>query len=183
MTGTARSAQDGSPAVADDRGLRDSSLVSWLTMAVSLLIVGLLTWITISAIRGGGDEENDAGDGSDSIASSSGEQTAVDEVAVTIGTEGHQIVVACFLPTATNPPLIAFASSAPVQLDLTVEATLIGSDEGRFRTVATADDLRPGEQRQSVPRTTETSTVVIDGEVVGCEIQSVQADRQVVRFG
>ncbi len=183
MTGTVRREEDDTPAVADDIGLRGSSFVSWLVMAVSLLIVALLTWLTISVIRGDSRSDEATDESADSIESTPGDQTASDEVIVTIGSQGHQVIVACFLPSATAPPLVVFASSAPTAVDLKAEATLIDSSGTVFRTVALAEQLRPGEQREAVPRTTATSTVVIDEEVVDCQILSVQADRQIVRFG
>lgn len=182
MTGTVRPGEEETPAVADDAGLRGSSVVSALVMVVSLLIVALLTWITISVIRGSG-AVDEAADDADTIESSTGDQAANDEVAVSIGTEGHQVVVACFLPSSTAPPLVVFASSAPTNVDLQAETTLIDSNDATYRTVASAKQLRPGEQRQAVPRTVEASTVVVQGQVKDCRIESVQADRQIVRFG
>ncbi len=182
MTGTVRPDEEETPAVADDLGLRGSSVVSWLVMAVSLLTVALLTWITISVIRSGGTDDEVA-ETADTIESSSGDQAASDEVAVSIGTEGHRVLVACFLPSPTTPPLVVFASSAPVNVDLQAETTLIDSEEETYRTVADAKQLRPGEQRQAVPRTVEASTVVVENRIKDCRIESVQADRQIVRFG
>ena len=182
MTGIAGRQEDEGPAVADNLGFMARSRISSMIMAVSLLIVGLLTWITVGTIRGGADDGKTANKTTDFIGSISGDQTASDEVSVSIGVEGHPVVVACFLPTATTPPLVVFASSAPSNLDMRAEVLLIDGSAAAFQTVAEAERLRPGEQRQAVPRTLQRSTVVIEERVVDCLIQSVQSDRQIVRF-
>lgn len=161
-----------------------TSITSALIIAASFLAVFTLAWIAVTVIR----DQRVRDDGTTETASIDIADTEIptltrgDQVDVLIGPSGHAVTVACFLPAPDTPPLIVFVSAAPTDLDLRAEATLIGDANGAYQTVASADAVRPGEQRQAVPRTRLAETVVVAEEIVDCRIDSVEADRQIVRF-
>lgn len=183
MTGTLLPEDDESSAVNAELADATPWFLSALVVGISFLIIFVLAWIAISVVRDQGRRGSAAEEEATVVATEVPTLIRGDEVQVSIGPSGHQVAVACFLPAPDSPPLVVFASAAPNNLDLRAEATLIDDTESSYRTVARADALRPGEQRETVPRTVSNTKVVVEREVVDCRIERVQADRQVIRFG
>lgn len=153
-------------------------MLSKLALALSVLIVVLLAVVAgVTVLNPSDDSDQDQGTGNVSGgALDSSVAPGPSSGRIELGAADQPLAVACQLPVVGQTPLlVVFENRTGSTDDFLAQVLVVYNDGTRIEAVASADAVRPGEQRSVVPDPWFESATVVD-----CRLQVIQQGQRVV---